>query len=512
MRTSIDTELQENQRLILGSISLLIFSVVFPIFLNYAYTLITKYRNNIKIKKIAPSRPILILILIFVAFALKTYYFASEILTESPLTTLSKSIAVNFSTRIFAEKKNITAFDDRIAHFSASISQHNQHTLINHRRKYNVILVILETTDTQFFNPDSHYTKYLPNLTKLAEEGLYFSNFYTPFPRSSKAFFAILTGYYPLTSYRSLLKISPNISIPSMFSILKHYKYNTFAAYSGDFNYDRMSDFLANRGVDRLVDINENDGTYAQISWGADDALIYDSLMTWLDTHDPNAPFFALLLPMNTHHPFWTPKEEYKIVSEHDQQGKYINAIHYQDHLIGKLISFLKTTNRWHNTTILITGDHGTVFNTLKSESNNASPYLIDKNTINVPLYLYSPNIKSKGIQYDCVASHIDILPTVLDLLGIDNGEQVQGRSLFDPTIKERVSFVYNDYYHQIVIGLTKDWNLMRDFSDHTTVLSKSLDFPSNNCSAEDQVCESLLEKVIEFNQFQDRRLLHFSK
>ena len=178
----------------------------------------------------------------------------------------------------------------------------------------------------------------------------------------------------------------------------------------------------------------------------------------------------------------------------------------YQQH------SFLKITHRWHNTTILITGDHGTVFNTLKSESNNATPYLIDENTIQVPLYLYAPNVKSIGIQSDIVASHIDILPTILDLLGIDIEDQIQGRSIFDPIINERVSFVYNDYYHHIVIGLTNDWNLMRDFSDHTTILSKSLDFQSNNCSGEDLVCASLLEKVIEFNQFQDRRLLRFSK
>ncbi len=309
-----------------------------------------------------------------------------------------------------------------------------------------------------------------------------------------------------------MLKSAPDISVPSIFSILKLYNYNTFAGYSGDFNYDRMSHFLANRGVDRLVDINENDGTYAQISWGADDALIYDSLMTWLDSLGPNAPFFALLLPMNTHHPFWTPNKEYKVLPDDDQRSRYINAIHYQDHLIGKLISFLKTTHRWHSTTILITGDHGTVFNTLKLESNNVSPYLIDKNTINVPLYLYSPNIKPKGIQYDRVASHVDILPTILDLLGIDIEDQVQGRSIFDPIINERVSFVYNDYYHHIVIGLTKDWNLMRDFSDHTTVLSRDLDFHSNECTNDNQFCTSLLEKVLEFDEFQNRRLLHLYK
>ncbi len=189
MKTSIDIELHENLRLILGSIALLIFSVAFPIFLNYIYTFITKYRNNIKITKITPSRPILILILFFVAFSLKTYYFGSKILTESPLTTLSKSVAINLSTRIFLGEKNIPEFDDRIVHSSTNFSQNNQDTVITHRRKHNVILLILETTSTQFFNPASQFAKYLPNLTKLSEEGLYLSNCFTPFPRSSKAFF-----------------------------------------------------------------------------------------------------------------------------------------------------------------------------------------------------------------------------------------------------------------------------------------------------------------------------------
>ena len=512
MRTSIDTELQENIRIILVSIFLLIFSVVFPLLLSYIYEFTTKFNNNIRIKKTTLSSRFFLFILILFAFSLKTYYFAGEILTESPLTTLLKSITLTFSARIFPEKKDAIDFDDRIRHSSTNISRNNQNTLIKQRRKYNVILVILESTNTQFFNPASYYAKYLPNLTTLAGEGLYLSNFYTPFPRSSKAFFAILTGNYPLTSYRSLLKISPNINIPSFFSILKVHNYNTFAAYSGDFNYDRMSDFLANRGVDKLVDINDNDGSYAQISWGADDALIYDRLTAWLDSLGTSASFFALLLPINTHHPFWTPKEEYKIVSEDSQEGKYINAIHYQDHLVGKLISFLKTTNRWENTIFIITGDHGTVFNTLKSASNNASPYRIDQNTVNVPLYLYSPNINPKQVTCDYIASHIDILPTVLDLLGMDNGKWVQGRSIFDPTIDDRISFVYHDYYHHLVIGLTKNWNLMKDFNDHTTVLSKDLNFISNQCTTNDKICTSLLQKVLEFEQCQDLRLLRLCK
>ena len=55
MRTSIDTELQENFRLIIASFSLLIFTIIFPIFLTYIYKLTTKKSKNVKMQKIMSS-------------------------------------------------------------------------------------------------------------------------------------------------------------------------------------------------------------------------------------------------------------------------------------------------------------------------------------------------------------------------------------------------------------------------------------------------------------------------
>jgi len=144
----------------------------------------------------------------------------------------------------------------------------------------------------------------LPNLNKLQKESVFLNNFYSPYPRSSKSFFAILTGHYPLTSYESIIKSYPHIKIPDIFSIMKSYGYKTFAGYLGNFNYDRMADFLRSRGVDKLVHIRDNDSFYKKFFWCADDMLIYNQLFAWISTVDKSERFFSLLLPMNTHHPF----------------------------------------------------------------------------------------------------------------------------------------------------------------------------------------------------------------
>jgi len=407
----------------------------------------------------------------------------------------------------FFRNEDISPFNDQFT-LSSSYTFNNDDDIIGkYRKKYNVVLIVLETTNAQIFNPSNPFADYLPNLSKLAEEGIYLNNFFTPFPRSSKSFFAILTGHYPLTDYRSALKVAPNLNVPDIFSILNKNNYNTFAGYSGDFNYDRMADFLAGRGVDRLVDFAENDGDYSQVSWGADDELIYNKLMDWIDSQDNGYPFFALLLPQNSHHPFWTPKKEHKVLSYDDQQSRYINAIHYQDYLIGRLIDFLDNTHRLNNTIIMITGDHGAVFNFLEPETAKASPYKLQPNTTKVPFYLYFNGVKSIELEQNILASHIDILPTTLDLLGISNDEQLQGRSLFDPKAISRVIFVYNDYYHHLIAALTSDWVLLRDVTDGTTLLSKSFHFKTDCCSDEIQVCSLLMKKVEEFIEFQNPRL-----
>ena len=172
----------------------------------------------------------------------------------------------------------------------------------------------------------------------------------------------------------------------------------------------------------------------------------------------------------------------------------------------------MNRTNKLQNTIIIITGDHGAVFNFLKQEDTKASPYIIDKDTVKVPFYIYQPLIKSINIPSDIIGSHIDILPTILDMLGIETEERVQGRSIFDPKIKDRISFVYTDYYHHIVAGLTNKHYLIKDMTEDTTILSRRLDLKKNVCDSEKEICSLLLKKVEEFDKFQNQRLFRYSR
>jgi membrane-anchored protein YejM (alkaline phosphatase superfamily) len=258
------------------------------------------------------------------------------------------------------------------------------------------------------------------------------------------------------------------------------------------------------------VDIYDNDGKYKQISWCADDELIYDHLIDWIVSLEDDVPFFGFLLPMNSHHPFWTPKNEYKIIPETDKKSQYINALRYQDYLVGKLFKFLERTNKLKDTIVIITGDHGTVFNSLNQNGRNQSLYLMDKSTVQVPCYIYIPFKKLIKLETEIIGSHVDIMPTILDFLGIEIEDQIQGRSLFDPKIRERISFIYTDYYRHTVTGLTSNFYLMRDMTEDLTILSKSLNFRQNYCDDNKELCELIRGKVDDFDKYQNQRLYSY--
>jgi len=510
MRTSIDTELMENYRLFLFFSVLLFFAVTAPVLLNFLKNRISSRANNLPKVRFMPAWMVISFIFLAGILLAKNYYFGMNIVTETPITTLSKSITNDLTRKAYGNSVTIPEFDDQIELAASKNISKKSLLATKSKKKYNVILVVLETTNYTFFSPSGPYIKYFPNFHKISKDGLYFPNFFSPFPRSSKAFFAILTGFYPLTNYKSVIKIAPQIEVPSMFSILKDLGYSTFAGYSGDFNYDRMADFLESRGVDKFVDINDNDGKYKQISWCADDELIYDRLIDWMESLQDNEPFFGFLLPMNTHHPFWTPKKKFSVVSEKNKIDRYINALHYQDILLGKLLLYLKESNKLDNTIVLITGDHGAVFKTLNQGDAKASPHMFDYTPYRVPLFIHAPFETSFKSETDIVGSHVDILPTILDMLGINYEKQIQGRSLFDPNIRNRISYIYTDYYKHIVAGLSGNFYMLRDVTGDHTVLSKNLNFQPDLCEDKIELCNRMKAKIEEFDKYQNLRLYSY--
>ncbi len=129
---------------------------------------------------------------------------------------------------------------------------------------------------------------------------------------------------------------------------------------------------------------------------------------------------------------------------------------------IGRLVNELKENNLYEHTLIIITADHGNQYGEHGSVGHGYSLY---DEEIRIPLIFYLPHF-NKAIIIDSLAQGIDILPTVLDLLGIPPPYQAQGISLTGLIEKKPGAFV-NDYVFAKTLNdsffiRSKQWKLIR--------------------------------------------------
>ncbi len=110
--------------------------------------------------------------------------------------------------------------------------------------------------------------------------------------------------------------------------------------------------------------------------------------------------------------------------------GKYHACAKYLDHQIGRLIDFLEENNILENSILIVTSDHGECF----GEKNAFfAHHTHHQAVLRVPLLIYHPNRKSKKIKVRM--QHADILPTLLDLLDI---QDVNGNRLTKESVLKR--------------------------------------------------------------------------
>jgi arylsulfatase A-like enzyme len=117
---------------------------------------------------------------------------------------------------------------------------------------------------------------------------------------------------------------------------------------------------------------------------------------------------------------------------------------------LGELIDELQRDGALDNTIIVLTADHGMRF--LAVQNGSGLPLLphgkVRDVTMRVPMLMYVPGVLQKPDSINYPTSHIDITPTLLDLLGIPPGTDLeQGSSVFRPGIENRRLFLAMNFF-----------------------------------------------------------------
>ena len=106
--------------------------------------------------------------------------------------------------------------------------------------------------------------------------------------------------------------------------------------------------------------------------------------------------------------------------------GRYDEAVAYADHHIGQFLSWLRHQGIFDDVLLVITADHGESFT--RGYGQHGGP-MLHNDLIHVPLIVKEPGQRA-GRRVTTVSEQVDLMPTVLDLAGIQVDKSTEGRSL----------------------------------------------------------------------------------
>jgi len=286
---------------------------------------------------------------------------------------------------------------------------------------YKILLITVDTTRADHLSCYGSQTTTTPAMDKIARQGVLFSNAYSHLPMTLPAHTSMLSGTYPL--YHSVVD-NGEYRVPDQLQmlpeILKPQGYATAAFISAAV---LKKVFNINQGFDHWdeQDINPQHGQVALVAERKADVTT-DAVLKWLRENHRKKWF--LWVHYYDPHASYEPPQPFKELYESDP---YSGEIAFMDSQIGRLMNFLDDKGLADKTIVIVIGDHG---ESLGQHGEMTHSVFIYQATQHVPLIIRAPGTKDRGTRIITPAGQVDVMPTVLDFLGLKPPAEVQGRSL----------------------------------------------------------------------------------
>jgi arylsulfatase A-like enzyme len=301
-------------------------------------------------------------------------------------------------------------------------------------RDLNVVLILQESSYNKYLSLFDGKIDTQPLLSKYQDRMELFPNFFSSFAASMWARFATFTGLYPVPDYKAFT--INRVPVKSMFDVLHDHGYECAMFYSSYLDYTSFRDFLKPRGLAAMYDADTMPGPRKTpaVSWGLKEEETTAAIRTQIQSYAAHRQkFFLTYVPAAPHNPFdGTPArfKKFKPGTVGDYTPLYLNELLYMDWNIASILDELKSSGLLDHTLVIITADHGEMLG--QDGGPIGHGWAVTPELVNIPLIIMDPDHPGYHVN-DRVGSQVDLLPTVLDLLGIPvpRDQLYQGRSLY---------------------------------------------------------------------------------
>lgn len=282
-------------------------------------------------------------------------------------------------------------------------------------RPRNVLLITLDTVRADRIGAYGYAAARTPNLDALAKGGVRFDDATAPAPITGPSHAAILTGMQP-----ARFGVRDNVLTPlpgqavTLAEIVAERGFAT-AGFVGAFILDRPYGFAQGFGT--------FEGGFSRVDPGEEATAerkanaVVDDALRWLADLPTGRPFFAWVHLYDAHVGYTPPAP---FAPDYDGEIGFVDA------QIGRLLTALRSRGAAENTLIVAIGDHG---ESLGEHGEDEHGVFLYDAVLRVPFIVAGPGVKAGHAVADQVRA-VDVVPTVLDALGVGAPDPLDGASL----------------------------------------------------------------------------------
>jgi choline-sulfatase len=318
-------------------------------------------------------------------------------------------------------------------------------------RPPNLLVVTIDTLRADRVGAYGYAGAETPAMDGLARRGVRFENALSAVPITGPAHATLFTGQYPpVHGVRDNVAFIPDPRQATLAAILQEKGYRT-AAFVGAFPVAAAYGF--GRGFDHY---NEDFHAAPAGSQGAERPAneVADRAIDWLVAAGAgDRPFYAWVHFYDPHDPY-TPPAPY---DARFAGRAYDGEVAFADAQLGRVLGALEAAGRGTDTVIAVLADHG---ESLGDHGEATHAILIYQSTLRIPFLLAGPAVPS-GVTVAPRVGLVDVLPTLLGLLGIEPPNGLPGRDLRPALGGQRIPA--ESLYAESLFGrLTCRWSSLR--------------------------------------------------
>lgn len=301
----------------------------------------------------------------------------------------------------------------------------------------NVVIIMLESFGNEWVGAAGAKKSFTPFLDSLCKESLYFRNGIANGKKSIEAVPSIVSSLPSLLDNPYISSTYGNNRVESLASILGERGYESAFFHGATNGSMRFDGFAAQAGFHHYYGRKEynNDAHFDQ-SWGILDE--YFNPWTARKLTGLKQPFFATLFTLSSHHPYFIPKH---------MRGKLLTgpqpiceSIHYGDYSLRKFFEEAKKQPWYGNTIFVLCADH--------TSATNSATYNQRTEMYKIPILFFDPKGRIKPEKELRVFQHVDIMPTLLDLLNIRTSYYSYGQSYYQKFEPEALTYIEGTYHY----------------------------------------------------------------